>query len=97
MRLTGLFISLQYINCYISQNGSHVLAVVLTGTEAEVRREEQEISEIIKTREAAELLSSRAENGKICYILREVLCFFHWKSRSLSLKKASCSCDSHAT
>jgi len=40
------------------------MAVVLTGTEAEVRREEQEISDIVKTRQAAELLSSRAEDGK---------------------------------
>ena len=47
----------------VSQNGSQVMAVVLTGTEAEVRREEQEMSDITKTRQAAELLSSRAENG----------------------------------
>lgn len=44
------------------KNGSQILAVVLTGTEADVRQEEQEIADISKTRHAAELLSTRAGN-----------------------------------
>lgn len=40
------------------------MAVILTGTEAEILKHEQDVSEVFKTREAAELLSLRAEEGK---------------------------------
>jgi hypothetical protein len=39
------------------------MAVVLTGTEADVRKEEQELADLTKTRHAAELLSTRVGTG----------------------------------
>ncbi|KAL8580117.1 hypothetical protein ACOMHN_061231 [Nucella lapillus] len=44
------------------KNGSQMMAVVLTETEAEVRQKEEEMNEVTRTRQAAELLSTRAEN-----------------------------------
>ena len=60
--LFSVFILRWYLYCF--QNGSQVMTIVLTGTELEVKKAEKEISELTKTREAAELLSRRAEDGK---------------------------------
>ncbi|KAK7113138.1 hypothetical protein V1264_012483 [Littorina saxatilis] len=47
------------------KNGSQVMAVMITDTEADVKREEQQIADFSKTRQAAELLSTRAETDDI--------------------------------
>lgn len=41
------------------------MAVMITDTEADVKREEQQIADFSKTRQAAELLSTRAETGML--------------------------------
>lgn len=48
----------------VLQNGSQVMLVVLSGHEvAYMDHHDEEVSAVSKTREAAELLSSRAEEG----------------------------------
>ncbi|XP_076460084.1 NEDD8 ultimate buster 1-like [Babylonia areolata] len=47
------------------KNGSQVMAVVLTETEGQARQKEEEICDVSRTRQAAELLSTRAENDDV--------------------------------
>lgn len=53
--------------CYLSyrQHGSQLMCLCLSVSEAEAAQKEEEVMQMMNTRQAAELLSSKVEKGQL--------------------------------
>lgn len=63
----GCNVLLMIYLCYLSylQHGSQLMCLCLSVSEAEAAQKEEEVMEMMNTRQAAELLSSKVEKGQL--------------------------------